>query len=88
MVTFNATFSDGPQFNASLTESQTLSASFGVVEVIHDTDWYDGPYEATPSSDEQVFHTAMLSMVNDFVIKPIPSNYGLISWNGSILTVS
>ena len=49
---------------------------------------YDGPYEATPSQDEQTFATDGLRMVGDFKVKPIPSNYGLITWDGSTLMVS
>ncbi len=49
---------------------------------------YAGPYEATPTQEEQVFPTAGKTMLRSFVVDPIPSNYGLISWNGSVLTVS
>ena len=49
---------------------------------------YDGPYEVTPSASEQVLETDQLCMVGDITINPIPSNYGLITWDGSSLTVS
>lgn len=49
---------------------------------------YDGAYEFTPSSSTQVIDTEKKLLRNDIVINPIPSNYGLISWNGSYLTVS
>lgn len=49
---------------------------------------YDGEYDVTPSSVEQVFATNGKKMNHDFVVEPIPSNYGLITWNGSIITVS
>ena len=52
------------------------------------TIWYTGPYEATPSREEQVFPTHGRTMRDDFVVHPIPSNYGLVTWNGSVLTVS
>ena len=49
---------------------------------------YDGPYEATPDRDAQVFATSGKVMREDFVVQPIPSNWGLITWDGSVLTVS
>lgn len=49
---------------------------------------YEGSYEATPSDSEQVFQTEGFSMAHDFIVHPIPSNYGLIQWNGTVITVS
>lgn len=49
---------------------------------------YQGPYEATPSDQTQILRTADMTMTNDVVVNPIPSNYGLITWNGSTITVS
>lgn len=49
---------------------------------------YDGVTEITPSSEPQILSTTNTTVVQDIVINPIPSNYGLITWNGSVLTVS
>ena len=49
---------------------------------------YEGDYEVTPSAEEQVLLTKHLRMTDNVTIKPIPSNYGLITWNGSTITVS
>lgn len=49
---------------------------------------YEGNYEVTPSSETQILSTEMLYMTSNVTINPIPNNYGLITWNGSILTVS
>ena len=49
---------------------------------------YGGPYEVTPSRDTQVLETRSKLATADIVINPIPSNYGLITYSGSILTVS
>lgn len=51
-------------------------------------DAYPGPYEITPSSEAQVLQTAHRTMTGDLTIEPIPSNYGLITWDGAVLTVS
>lgn len=49
---------------------------------------YDGPYEVTPSTETQTLATDNLLMTDNVIINPIPNNYGLITWNGSTLTVS
>lgn len=49
---------------------------------------YDGPYTITPSSTQRVLHVAGMDMTSDITINPIPSNYGLVTWDGSILTIS
>ena len=49
---------------------------------------YEGSYEVIPSNEAQIIPTKNLRMTDDFTIAAIPQNYGLITWNGSILTVS
>ena len=49
---------------------------------------YTGPYEVTPSSEAQTLDTDTFYMNGNIIINPIPNNYGLITWNGSTLTVS
>lgn len=62
---------------------------FGVITAMRDGyPEYDGPIEITPTQEAQTLDTAMRSVLENIVINPIPSNYGKITWNGSILTVS
>lgn len=49
---------------------------------------YAGPYEFTPTQEEQTVEIAHLQATQNITVNPIPSNYGLITWNGSTLTVS
>ena len=56
--------------------------------VEHDLPVYTGETNITPSTSEQVLNTADKVVARNIVINPIPSNYGLITWNGSTLTVS
>lgn len=49
---------------------------------------YTGEYEFTPSAETQTIPIYGKVASADIVINPIPSNYGLITWNGSVLTVS
>ena len=50
--------------------------------------YYSGSYDITPSGAAQVVHIDGLRAAHDIIIEPIPSNYGLITWNGSVITVS
>ena len=53
-----------------------------------DTDPYEGPYEVTPGPEAQTLATENLRMTGNVTVGAIPNNYGLITWNGSTLTVS
>ena len=70
--------------------SNGVSASLGqpVAREYVERPAYEGPTEVTPSSVEQVLLTKNLRMTEHIKVKPIPSNYGRITWNGSALTVS
>ena len=60
-----------------------------VTKVIgQDLPTYTGVTEVTPTTAEQVLDTSNKVVARNIVINPIPSNYGLITWNGSTLTVS
>ena len=48
---------------------------------------YRGPTEFTPSDRRQVIPVEGFRMRENIVIDPVPTNYGRISWNGSVLTV-
>ena len=71
---------------ASNTTAAELSTAV-VVNVVHG-EHYAGAITITPSDEAQTLKTAGLFMDDNITIEPIPSNYGLISWNGAILTVS
>lgn len=49
---------------------------------------YEGPYEFTPTEETQTVECENMLTTENIVINPIPNNYGLITWNGSIITVS
>ena len=49
---------------------------------------YEGPYEVTPTRETQILETADLQMEHDVTFHPIPWYYGLITWDGTVLTVS
>lgn len=49
---------------------------------------YRGAYVVTPTEEEQTLPTNARTMRDDVIIRPIPSNYGRITWDGKTLTVS
>lgn len=65
-----------------------LGVSEQIVIENHDTLPYRGEYEFTPTEDVQTVHINGLRATRNITINPIPSNYGKITWNGSVLTVS
>ncbi len=51
--------------------------------------YYAGPYVVDPLRQEPVvLETAGLAMATNVVLNPIPKNYGLITWDGMVMTVS
>ena len=50
--------------------------------------YYPGTYVVTPTQHTQILSTANKTMRYDVTVNPIPSNYGLITWDGSELMVS
>lgn len=49
---------------------------------------YSGAYTVTPGRTRQLLQTAGRHLMQNVVIEPIPANYGLITWNGSVMTVT
>ena len=79
-----------PQSVNVSTSGGSINASTGtpVARELVERDPYEGAYEVTPSAEAQTLATKNLRMTDDVVIKPSPSNYGLITWNGTVITVS
>lgn len=78
---------------------QTLSVSFAPAQAgistssqitrdLVERDPYTGDYSITPSAEARIIPTNGKRMTDDITIQPIPQNYGLITWNGSTITVS
>ena len=49
---------------------------------------YAGPYEFIPGDEAQTIAVQDRYCAEDITIGPIPSNYGKITYNGSVITVS
>lgn len=53
-----------------------------------DHERYEGSYIFTPSNTAQVIETKNLILDKNITVEAIPSNYGLVTWDGSTITVS
>ena len=94
---FSGTISDVIHMSADLSATENIQGALSLEEnVTADISLpssiggqpYTGEYEVTPNLEIQVLNTNGKSMRSNVTINPIPSNYGLITWNGSFLTVS
>lgn len=77
-MTFHITFASDGDF----------AADFGSVIEVPVADYYDGDYELTPTQETQVIPIIGKTARRNITVAPIPSNYGLVTWNGAVLTVS
>ena len=71
-----------------MTVSEGGAATLSVGAEVFSPAVYHGTYSVTPSATRQVLPTAGMALREDVVVDPIPSNYGLVTWDGSVLTVS
>lgn len=77
------------QYDLTVVETNIpIAVDVGTAIVASIAEDYDGEYDITPSCTAQVFQTEGKRVLHDFVIEPIPQNYGLITYNGSTITVS
>ena len=82
------------EIHGNITKIKTIEADFSKSleldgKLVHPAkDTYKGSYNVTPSNIVQILHTEGLVMNDDVTIEKIPDNYGLITWNGTVLTVS
>lgn len=72
----------------SVEEGTSAALTVDTAIQLIDGEHYEGEYTVTPSATAQTLATEGLVMTQDVTIAPIPNNYGLITWDGSVLTVS
>ena len=49
---------------------------------------YQGAYEFTPTEDTQTIEIENKKATANITINPIPTNYGRITWNGVVITIT
>lgn len=79
-----------PQTMSVDLKAPSVSVTTGnpIARELVERDPYEGAYIVTPLAEPQTLATRNLRMTDDVTIAAIPNNYGLITWNGSTLTVS
>lgn len=82
-----ATYDDTLPMDVTSSE-ETIGMNIGASYSMSNADPFEGSYEYTPSEQTQTIPINDLRATQDIVINPIPSNYGLITWDGITLTVS
>ena len=75
------------QLSGVLNAQKGISGTLTIPSAVG-VDVYGGPYEFTPTEDTQTVAIDRKMATENIVINPIPYNYGLVTWNGSTLTVS
>lgn len=73
--------------SGSISPQATMSATMSIPEVVQ-TDPFLGEYIYDPSNEVQTIEINGLRATDNITINPVPSNYGLITWDGATLTVS
>lgn len=71
----------------TLQAGDTLTGGLTIPSVI-DAQPYQGENHITPDQESHTLKTSGKHLSQNIVVDPIPSNYGLITWNGITLTVS
>ena len=77
----------GSTLKGTLTKPGMLTGSLTVPEYVYPPE-YVGEYEITPGAETITLETNEKYLRNNITINPIPNNYGLITWNGTVITVS
>lgn len=88
-LTFNAdiSFNDEQKFEVAFEEDSKFEMKWTYADA-SSKDEYMGSYEVIPSEEEQSLSTTDKILTRDVIIKPIPNNYGLITWNGATLMIT
>ena len=84
-LTLNVVFQEEAPFVCDLEENDSFEVDFGEK---YTPPIYNGPSEVDPSQSTQVLETSGKMLLTNITVNPLPSYYGLITWNGSVLTVS
>lgn len=86
-ATLSGTLSSHETIAGELSPIGSLEGEITIPRII-ETETYQGAYEVTPSEETQVLMTEGKALNENIVIDPIPSNYGRITWDGRVITVS
>ena len=74
--------------HAGRVDAESASYSIGVKTGLVGGNPYTGSYDIVPTTSTQTLQTEGRILAHNITVGAIPSNYGLITYNGSVLTVS
>lgn len=73
---------------ASVSSGTVRPMAIQFANIEYPAEVYDGETTVSPSQQRQTLNTRGKILLDDVTIEPVPENYGLITWNGSVITVS
>lgn len=82
------TIETSPTVLLTIEQPEDIVLEIGETTIIHGGDIYTGEYEFTPTEETQTVPINGLVATRNITIDPIPTNYGLITWNGTTIMVS
>ena len=91
MVNFDVEFS-AVDYNFDVgfkTDNVSVNTDMGIITRVSDIEAYSGDYTVTPARTEQILETKDRLMVDKVVVKPIPKEYGLITYDqNKVITIT
>lgn len=81
------TLADLGSIKGTLADGATITGRLYVPEIITPP-IYGGPFTVQPTNQAQTLNTGGTLLNEDITVEAIPQNYGLITYNGGIITVS
>lgn len=82
---FDVVFGSEETFVCGMQDETAFTVSMGEAFLPEE---YHGSVDVTATTSVQVLETQGKLLAENIIVEPIPDNYGLITWNGSTLTVS
>ena len=79
------TLEDGGELSLEMSGPESFELTLGEAS---GNPTYTGPTTFTPTQDVQIAFTAGKVVLQDITIDPIPYNYGLVTYQANIITIS
>lgn len=88
-MTLNVTFAQTDDFDVSFAEAnETISVDVGSFQYVYITGNLED-LTVTPTRETQtITPTGDVQGFDKVIVEPIPQNYGLVTYNGSTITIS
>lgn len=87
MDNLRGTLADLGGITGTLADGGSIAGRLNVPDIITPPT-YSGPVTITPTRQAQTLETGGTMLNENITVEAIPNNYGLITYNGGIITVS